>query len=203
MKKILKRILVCGLVAAVCWSAVLLADRNQLNNGLIRFHVVANSDSQQDQAIKLQVRDAVLNSMASDLQNIANVDQAKEYLQANLPKIRLLVDQTLDHLGFAGESSVSLCKETFDVRHYDTFSLPSGVYESLRIVIGEGLGRNWWCVSFPTLCMPATTTGFQDAAVSAGFSESLAQTLCHNQKYEIRFFFLNQIGKLENILFQE
>ena len=203
MKKILKRILVCGLVSAVCWSAVLLADRNQLNTGLIRFHVVANSDSQQDQAIKLQVRDAVLNSMASDLQNIANVDQAKEYLQANLPKIRLLVDQTLDHLGFVGESSVSLCKETFDVRHYDTFSLPSGVYDSLRIVIGDGVGRNWWCVSFPTLCMPATTTGFQDAAVSAGFSESLAQTLCHNQQYEIRFFFLNQIGKLENILFQE
>lgn len=203
MKKLLKRIMVCGVLAALCWSIFLIADRKKLNQGLIRFHVVAHSDSNRDQTIKQDVRDAVLESISGDLRKIADVDEAKEYLQRNLPKLQLLVDETLEELGFAGESRITLCKETFDIRHYDTFTLPAGVYDSLRIVIGDGLGENWWCVSFPTLCVPATSSGFADMAVSAGFSKPLAQTLSGNEDYEIRFFFLNQLGKLENIFFRE
>lgn len=195
--------MLCGLAASCVWGAFLIRDRKKLNDGLIRFHVVANSDNEEDQAIKLQVRDAVLDSIQTDLRKVADISEAKEYLQENLPKLQRLVDQTLKELGFAGSSSISLCKERFAIRHYDTFSLPAGVYDSLRIVIGEGLGKNWWCVSFPMLCLPATTSGFQDAAVSAGFSEPLAQTLSGKEDYEIRFFFLNQLGKLENIFFRE
>ena len=113
------------------------------------------------------------------------------------------MDHTLNELGFQEGASISLCREQFDIRHYDTFSLPAGVYDSLRIIIGDGRGKNWWCVSFPTLCIPATTVGFTDTAVSAGFSEPLVQALTGNEEYEIHFFFLNQLGKLENILFQE
>ena len=203
MQKFLKRILFCGMLAAAIWSCFLLADRRKLNHELIRFHVVANSDSSEDQSIKLTVRDVVLKHLQADLQKIADVNQAKEYLQENIPKIQMLVNQTLEELDYPGGSKVFLCKEAFDIRHYDTFSLPAGVYDSLRIVIGDGLGKNWWCVSFPTLCIPATTSGFVDAAVSAGFSEPLAETLSGNEEYEIRFFFLNQLGKLENIFFQE
>lgn len=203
MKKMMRTITVCGLLTAMLWSAFLIGDRCRLHNGLIRFHVVANSDSRQDQAIKYHVRDRVLQSMQSDLQKLADVDAAKEYLQESLPKLQLLVDETLEELGFAGGSAVTLCKEAFDVRHYDTFSLPSGVYDSLRIVIGDGQGKNWWCVSFPTLCIPATASGFEDTAAGAGFSEPLVKTLSGDEDYEIRFFLLNQLGKLENIFFQE
>lgn len=202
MKKYFRRILICGFVASLCWSSVFLADRNKLNNGLIRFHVVANSDSEEDQKMKEIVRDAVLNSIQKDLQKITDVKEARQYLQENLPKIKTIADLTLKKMGYPGGSSVSLCRERFDVRHYDTFSLPAGVYESLRIVIGDGLGHNWWCVSFPTLCIPATTSDFTDMAVSSGFSESLAETLSGNEDYEIRFFFLNQLGKLESLLFK-
>lgn len=203
MKKIIQRIAICSMLAVICWSVFLISDRKKLSNGLIRFHVVAHSDSQEDQTIKGTVRDAVLQSIHADLQKIADIQEAKEYLQENLPKIQQLVDQTLEELGFQGDSRVTLCKEQFDIRHYDTFSLPAGVYDSLRIVIGDGLGKNWWCVSFPTLCLPATTSGFVDAAVGAGFSDSLVQTLSGNDAYEIRFFFLDQLGRLENILFKE
>lgn len=203
MKKNLQRVAICSILAVICWSTFLIADREKLSNELIRFHVVANSNRPEDQQIKNAVRDAVLQSIQCDLQRIADVQEAKEYLQESLPKIQLLVNRTLNELGYKGNSRVSLCKEPFDVRHYDTFSLPSGVYDSLRIVIGNGLGRNWWCVSFPTLCIPATTSGFVDAAVGAGFSDSLVQTLSGNDVYKIRFFFLDQLGKLENILFQE
>ena len=203
MKKIWTRILICGLLAAFCQVGFLFADRKQLHHGLIRFHVVANSDSEEDQAIKYHVRDAVLESIGADLEKISDIGLAKEYLQENLPKIQKLTDKTLEALGFLGGARVTLCQEAFDIRHYDTFSLPAGVYESLRIVIGDGLGKNWWCVSFPTLCIPATVSGFEYTAVSAGFSEPLVQTLSGNENYEIRFFFLNQLGKLENVFFHE
>ena len=176
----------------------MLADRNMLNHGLIRFHVVADSDSPEDQEIKLKVRDAVIDGIQSDLRKVRDINEAREYLQVNLPRIRSLVDQTLRELGSGDESTVNLCEEYFDIRHYDTFSLPAGVYESLKIVIGEGLGKNWWCVSFPGLCLPATMNGFEDAAVGAGFSEPLVKTLSGNEAYEIRFFLLDQLGRLEN-----
>ena len=203
MKKIVKRIRICFLLAALCWSVVLIGDRKTLNEGLIRFHVVAHSDSEKDQMIKLHIRDVVLQSIQEDLQKVANIDAAREYLQENLPKLQFLVDQTLQELNFSGGSAVTFCKEPFDIRHYDTFSLPAGVYDSLRIVIGDGLGKNWWCVSFPTLCIPATASGFADVAAGAGFSESLTRTLSGAGGYEIRFFFLNQLGQLEKIFGME
>ena len=203
MKKFLKRILICGMIASVCWGGILLADRHKLNTGLIRLHVVANSDSDEDQAIKITVRDAVLNMMRNDLGKIADVEEARAYLQSNIPKLLRVVNETLEDLGCVGDASVSLCRESFDIRHYDTFYLPAGVYESLQIVIGEGLGKNWWCVTFPTLCIPATTSDFEDAAVGAGFSDPLVQTLAGNENYEIHFFFLDQLGRLENILFRK
>lgn len=203
MRKILKRILICSLIVISVVSISVLTDRQQLNEGLIRFHVVANSDSEEDQAIKLQVRDAVLASLQSELENLGNVDMAKQYLQENLPKIQTIANETLNAVGFDGEAVVTLCKETFETRYYDTFTLPAGVYESLRITIGEGAGKNWWCVSFPTLCIPATTEGFEDAAVGAGFSETLTNTLIGEDGYEVRFYLLDVMGRLENIFFTE
>lgn len=203
MRKMIVRISICGIIATFCLSYFLVKERQMLREGLIRFHVVANSDSAEDQKIKYSIRDAVLQSLLPEMKKIKDVKEARDYLQENLPKIQLLVTETLESLGFYGQSSVSLCKERFDIRNYDTFSLPAGVYDSLRIVIGEGQGKNWWCVSFPQLCMPATTSGFEDAAVSAGFSTSLAQTLSNQEPYDIHFYFLNQLGKLENIFFRE
>ena len=203
MKKLWKRIMICGLLAVFIWTCFLAADHRKLCNNLIRFHVVAHSDGEEDQAIKLSIRDAVLNSMREDMQKIRDIDEAKKYLQENLPEIQQLVDQSLKELGFQGSCCVTLRKERFDIRHYDTFSLPAGIYDSLRIVIGDGSGKNWWCVSFPSLCIPATTSGFKESAVSAGFTEPLAETLSGNGDYKIRFYFLNQFGKLQNIFFQE
>ena len=165
MRKIGKRLLVCLCAAALVFGVRLLAQRQQLRQELIRFHVVANSDAPQDQAVKLQVRDAVLESIRGDLENVADVEQAKAYLQENLPKIQLIANRTLKAAGFDETAEVSLCREAFDTRIYDTFALPAGVYEALRITIGEGRGHNWWCVAFPALCLPATTDAFADAAV--------------------------------------
>lgn len=203
MRKCIKRMLFCLVLAVTVWCTALLCDRMTLNSDLIRFHVVANSDSAQDQQIKLEVRDAVIKSLESAMEQMTDVEEAKAYLRENLPKIQAVANEALSAAGFDGEAVVSLCREAFDTRYYDTFTLPAGVYESLRITIGDGAGKNWWCVVFPTLCVPATAVGFQDTAASAGFSQSLSSVLTEKEEYEIRFFLLDALGKLENILFEE
>ena len=203
MRKMTGSILFCLFFAATVWCAQLLSDRAQLSRELIRLHVVAASDSEDDQTIKLQVRDAVINGLQSAMFEIGDVETAKEYLRENLSKIQDLANDALQAAGYDGEAVVTFCKEAFDKRVYDTFTLPAGVYESLRIVIGEGEGKNWWCVVFPQFCIPAAGSEFDDVAAGAGFSDTLAEDLTGRSPYEIRFFLLDLLGKLENKFFEE
>ena len=203
MRKLWKRLLFCALVAAFFWSGALIADRQKLSQELIRLHVVANSDEAADQAVKLLVRDAVTESLRSAMADVTDAAQAKAYIQENLPKLQAVANSTLEKAGFDSSAVVSLCRERFDIRHYDTFSLPAGVYESLRITIGDGQGKNWWCVVFPSLCLPAAGEGFEDVAAGAGFSNALKGSLTGETGYEVRFFLLDALGQLENIFFLE
>lgn len=197
MRKMIRRVVFCALAAFVFWFGTVAADRQKLSDDLIRLHVVANSDSEADQSIKLRVRDAVLETLSAAMADISDPEEAKRYLQENLPKIRETANRVVDQLGVEEEAVVTLCREQFDTRHYDTFSLPAGIYHSLRITIGEGAGKNWWCVVFPGLCIPATSQGFEDVAAGAGFPEALRGALTGEEEYEIRFFILDWLGKLE------
>ena len=203
MRKVIRRITVCFLLAALFWCGGLLCDRYQLRQNLIRLHVVANSDAFEDQQRKLMVRDAVMESIQKELQNVKDTELAKLYLQEKLPYIQLIAENTLQALGCKDEVIVSLCREAFDTRVYDTFTLPAGVYHALRIVIGDGQGKNWWCVVFPSLCIPAASESFEDAAAAAGFPKALNHALTGENGYELRFAVLDIMGRLENILFQE
>lgn len=200
MRKCMKRLGICFLIAALVWTGGLIADRARLRRELIRLHVVAASDSQEDQTIKLRVRDAVVESLREEMKNLKDVDQAKIYLQENLPKIELLANRVLQDAGCEDRATVQLCVEEFSKRVYDTFSLPAGLYESLRIIIGEGEGKNWWCVVFPELCLPATSEGFEETASCAGFPDALTAALEGEEGYEIRFFLLDVLGRLENLI---
>ena len=195
MKKIMKRIVLCAVLSAGIWTWGILADRQTLNEELLRLHVVADSDSAADQNIKLKVRDAVIDSISADLANIADISQARCYIEENLPKIQQVANDTLKALGCGDTAVATLKEEIFDTRFYDTFTLPAGVYGSLRITIGDGEGENWWCVVFPTLCVPATSEGFEDVAAGAGFSDSLTDTL--EGECEIRFYLLDLLGRLD------
>ena len=200
MYKLLKRIGICFLAVVLVWCGTLIADRQRLREELIRLHVVAASDSEEDQALKLRVRDAVVESLQLEMDNVTDIEQAKAYLQENLPKIERVANQVLAEAGCTDTVQVSLMLEEFETRVYDTFSLPAGIYESLRIIIGEGDGKNWWCVVFPSLCIPATSEGFEDTAAGAGFPDALTGALEGEKGYEVRFFLLDAMGSLENLL---
>jgi stage II sporulation protein R len=200
MGKCLKRIGICLLTVCLVWGFLIVADKQTLQNELIRLHVVAASDSEYDQALKLQVRDAVVNSLQENMQNVADAAQAKAYLQENLPKIEALANRVLEEAGCTDTARASLAVEAFATRVYETFMLPSGMYEALRITIGEGEGQNWWCVAFPSLCMSATAEGFEEAASCGGFRDELTYTLEGKDGYEIRFYLLDLLGRIENLL---
>lgn len=193
MGRKLKRIASLALLVALVWTGGLLADKERLRQDILRLHVVAASDSEEDQAVKLQVRDAVLGSLRQGLSDLTDLEQAKDYVTQMLPKIEQAANQVLAEAGFDDTVQVSLTQWEFPEREYDTFSLPAGVYEALRVVIGEGDGRNWWCVVFPELCMGATTEEFREMST---FSDSLNDTL--TGEYEIRFWILDKLGQIEN-----
>lgn len=200
MKKMIKCVFVCALLTGLVWCGTVIADRERLNEELIRLHVVANSDTSEDQELKLLVRDAVITSLRQALADVQDTQQAKEYLKENLPKLQELANKTLDAAGSTQRAVVTLCREGFPTRKYDTFSLPAGVYEALRITIGEGEGKNWWCVVFPSLCLPRTSQGFTDTAAGAGFPDALSGALSGEEPYQIRFYLLDKLGELEKIL---
>lgn len=201
MRKLIFRLEICCLLAVLFFLGTLISDRQRLGQELIRLHVVAASDSAYDQALKLRVRDAVTRSLCAELENLGNAELAREYLKEKLPYIQNIARDTLQQLGCEDSVAVSLCREVFDKRVYDTFTLPAGVYQSLRIVIGEGAGKNWWCVVFPSFCTPLASDTMEDVAAGAGFPDSLTASLTGEEGYEVRFALLEGLGKLENILF--
>ena len=195
-----KCVFACALLAAFVWCGTVIADRQRLNEELIRLHVVANSDRVEDQELKLLVRDAIITSLRQALADVRDTEQAKEYLQENLPKLQELANKTLDAAGSAQQAVVTLCREGFPTRQYNTFSLPAGIYEALRVTIGDGVGKNWWCVVFPSLCVPQTSQGFSDTAAGAGFPDALSGALTGEEPYQIRFYLLDKLGELEKFL---
>jgi stage II sporulation protein R len=201
MKKILKRLVFLAVLVSCFYTGALLADKEKLHDELIRLHVVGASDSMEDQTIKFQVRDAIIVSLQQALEDATDIEQAKSYIQEHLPQIEAAANAVLQELGSEDIAVVSFMEEAFPIRDYDTFSLPSGVYNSLRITIGDGNGKNWWCVVFPSLCFQASSTGVKDVAAGAGFSDELSNTVTRQEGYQIRFYFLDKLGKIENFFF--
>ena len=193
MGKKLKCIEIVLFIVAFVWLGGLLADKQALREDILRLHVVAASDSEEDQAVKLQVRDAILGSLQEGLSDLTDVEKAKEYVLEMLPKLEEAANQVLSEAGFDEKATVTLTQEEFPVREYDSCTLPSGVYNALRVVIGEGEGHNWWCVVFPQLCISATAEEFAEVS---NFSDTMNDTL--TGQYEIRFWLLDKLGQIEN-----
>lgn len=167
---------------------------------LVRLHVIAVSDDDAEQAVKLQVRDAVLAYLEPQLQGVTDVDAAQQLIAGDLDGIARAAQAA------AGERPVrvALGPEHYPTRDYGTFALPAGVYTSLRVTLGAGAGHNWWCVIFPSLCVPATADGFAEAAAAGGFSTSEIRLLTQaDPAYTVKFRSLELLQALKSRLFGE
>lgn len=149
-----KYYLIISIIIGVIFTSKIYADNLQkgISEKVIRFHVLANSDSANDQMLKLMVRDAVLERFEKELKISGDVSQTREILNNNLLEIKAVADGVIKQQGYNYSTKVYLASENFPTRKYGDITLPSGDYETLRIDIGGGEGHNWWCVMFPPLC---------------------------------------------------
>ncbi len=149
--------LLLGLALTLLWGSVNVAHQEDLSRRMIRLHVLANSDSEADQTLKLQVRDKVLCYAETTLAEQESVQSAAVALQQALPELQAIAAEEIADQGYDHAVTAELVRSEFPRRNYETFSLPKGEYLSLRVTIGDGAGQNWWCVVYPDLCHAACT----------------------------------------------
>lgn len=143
------------LIGLLLGAACLWKDSQELpmeKEKLIRFHVLANSDRPEDQALKLKVRDRIMEAMAETMVGVNTVAESREILKQELDHIQALAQEVIQENGQQYPVTVALQNHVFPTRKYGNVILPAGEYEALRVVIGEGEGQNWWCIMFPPLC---------------------------------------------------
>ena len=190
MKKRKLRIIItsffCFVIFLSLWTVIPSAKECEIYNSTIRLHVLANSDSERDQEVKLKVRDALLEHISkyesdSKEQMLMMISSEREYLEE-------LAEQTLEKEGIIDTVSIKIGKEEYPRRDYEGFSLPAGEYTSVRVVIGEGKGQNWWCVLFPPLCTAQAIEYDDEAYISTGLTKEQYYMITGNSgEYEIKF----------------
>lgn len=171
-------------------------DENCMNieDEVFRLHVIANSDNDADQKVKLKVRDAILKESQELFEGKATKKQAEEIVQSNLSHFRDIAEKTLRKNGFDNNVSVEIGKSRFPTRTYGETTLPAGEYDALRVIIGNGEGHNWWCVMFPPLCLPAAE---KNANLSDVLSDEELDIVSRNPRFEMRFWIVEKIRQLK------
>lgn len=168
---------------------------------ILRLHVIANSDEDYDQELKLKVRDAVLMSGKTIFSGSEDIISAEGKIADKTDVLKAAAEETIENLGYDYDVKIELARSYFPTRIYDELTLPAGYYKAVRIVIGEGKGKNWWCIMFPPLCLPAATSDRE--VISEYLSEKEMDIVTSNPKYEVRFWLVEKYYDIKNRLFVE
>lgn len=168
---------------------------SEIYDTVVRLHVLANSDSEEDQALKLKVRDGVLAYTTPLLEGITSRDEAEAILSAHTEEIRERAEAVVDAQTPEGQPrqtvTVEMGMEAYPTRTYESCAFPAGEYLSLRVCLGEAEGQNWWCVLFPPLCLSAATAehSSEDAFISVGLTKEQYGIITDTEdtKYKVRF----------------
>ena len=151
-----------------------------ISNSVFRLHVIANSDSNEDQTLKYKVRDNLLNYMNNICSNCSSKEEAINLVIKHQEKFKQIVLETIKNEGYSYNVNIEIGNFEFPTKHYGDISLPAGYYDALRVKIGKSSGRNWWCVMFPSLCFIDVSSGI----VPDESKEDLQKTLS-NEEYSI------------------
>ena len=160
---------------------------------VLRFHVIAESDTEEAQSLKLMVRDAALEYISERMTDCTTVSEACERVEENLDGIENTAEECARKNGYAGKVKAYLTKEEYPRRVYGDAVMPAGEYTSLRIVIGEGEGHNWWCVLFPTLC---TGFSYSEEYIQTGFTPEEYRMITGGDRFKVKLRILEVIEGL-------
>lgn len=166
----------------------------EIYDDTLRLHILANSDQSEDQKLKLEIRDRILLKYGKMLKGGESITEAKESVEQLLPEIEGDARVWIGELGYNYDVKASLSVEWYETREYEDFTLPAGYYSSLRIIIGEGKGQNWWCVMYPPLCMEmASESAPRDDGVIDYSKEEIR--LITSGKYQVKFKILEELSR--------
>lgn len=173
---------------------------DDITDTVFRLHILANSDSNDDQQLKLEVRDAILEECSYLFENCNNAEEAAENAKKNMDMIKAVAEKVIDENGNDYDINCEVTEMYFDERIYESVTMPAGEYTALRITIGDAKGKNWWCVMFPPLCVPVATGDIED--YDDIFTAEEIEMLNNPENYECKFYILELINKLK-IHFEE
>ncbi len=179
-------LLLIGMAVFLITGALALRTQDEIADKVVRLHVLANSDTEEDQALKLRVRDRVLERTTALLERSENRREAEGLLRGDLLELERIAAEEIAAAGYDYPVTAELTNTGFPTKEYDGFTLPAGEYLALRVVIGAGGGQNWWCVVFPPLCT-AAVMALPEVAQSAGLSREEVCLITEQEGYVLRF----------------
>ena len=184
-------LLLIGLVFTLFSSGVnkTVTAGNEIRSETLRLHIIANSDSEEDQQLKLKVRDAVLEATGELFAEVSGKTEAVAAAEYSANDIKEIAEKTIAEEGFDYPVQVEVTEMWFETRSYEGFTLPAGDYDAVRIIIGEGEGKNWWCVMYPALCIPGAEKPLEKYGDNADFISG--------NGFEIRFAVIEWIESLK------
>lgn len=196
IQKILMLACVFTLCAALC-NVLPIHGEEKIYESVVRLHVLANSDSDEDQALKLKVRDGVLSYVSPRVIDSKSREEVERILQNELENIQKIAAETVAREGYNYSVVVTLTVEEYPTRNYEAMSFPSGEYISLRVMIGEAEGQNWWCVLFPPLCLSAASESVEneEAFIAVGLNSDQYKIITETDEttYYLRFKLLEAL----------
>ncbi len=163
---------------------------------ILRLHVIANSDSAQDQSLKLKVRDTLLKKGERLFTDCEDILSAKKMISTSILSLKQIAQNAVYAEGYSYNVSVALGKSYFPTRVYENITMPAGYYDALKIIIGEGEGQNWWCVMFPSLCLPGAYK--KEERLSEVLTEKEMKLVLSKPKYEVRFWLVEKYYEVKN-----
>lgn len=209
MKKILNfslLIFLLFLYVFISAQSYVTAVSSNLSNAVFRLHVIANSDTEDDQTLKLKVRDSLLNYMNSICANCSTKEEAIAIAQSHQNDFEKIATQTILENGYNYTVKININNFYFPTKNYGDITLPAGLYDALRVEIGEAKGQNWWCVMFPSLCFIDISSGVVDEEAKENLEENLEEEsytiISNTQKSNVKFKFKIIEFFAENNLFE-
>lgn len=165
----------------------------EIPNDVFRFHILANSDTEEDQALKLKVRDKVLEKTKILFDTANSKSDAEKFVKANLDTIEEIAQNEVYKNGYSYPVKAEIVNMHFDTRYYESYTLPAGMYDALRITIGNAKGHNWWCVMYPSICISTVDEGKEKAKTALSDDEYSVVT---DDKVEYKFFIVELFQKI-------
>ena len=181
--------------AGACSVGAFAYNCSRVRSDVLRMHVIANSDCSADQQLKLMVRDAVLERGAQLFDGTVTADEARRKIEPHKAELEAAAQEVIERAGYDYPVSVNVVNEYFATRCYGSLTMPAGRYTAVKVVIGEGAGRNWWCVMFPPLCLPAAQD--RGGNLDAFFDDGELKVVESSGRYEPRFKIVEIIEKLK------